>query len=157
MTLMNRFSVHALFIAALCGLVSISSGCPMFNSSLSKTDVAQTANQPAVPTYKVRVYGHGKPAEFVGKLDKNKTVQTALEESGVIDKFARMEITLAREVSGQAGRHKMPVAFDAATRIVSVSQDYAIHPNDVLVIRKDSSTAVDRVISKFTGGLGVAR
>ena len=156
MTLMNHFSIRALFLLGFCALLSASNGCSMFNSSLNKADVAEAVNQPAVPTYKVRVYGGSKPMEFVGKLDQNKTVQTALEESGVINKFPRMEITLAREIPGAAGRHKMPVSFDASARTVIVSQDYAIHPNDVVVIRKDSSTFVDRAVSKL-GGLGTTR
>lgn len=157
MTLMNHLFARTLAFSALCFLLSTSTGCTMFNSRLNKANITQAANQPAVPTYRVRVYGKGKPTEFVGKLDANKTVQTALEESDTLNKFARMEITLAREVPGSAGRHKMPVGFDAQNRLVIITQDYALHPNDVVVIRKDTTGILDSFIGKYTGGLGFAR
>ena len=158
MTLMNHLFARTLVFSVLCCLMSTSVGCTLFQSSLwDKAEIPHAANQPVVPTYKVRVYGNGKPTEFVGKLDANKTVQTALEESDTIDKFARMEITLAREVPGSTGRHKMPVTFDAKTRMVNITQDYALHPNDVVVIRKDTSGFLDGVIGKYAGGLGFAR
>ena len=157
MTLMNHWFARTFVLSALCFLLSASTGCTMFNSRLNKADITQAANQPAVPTYRVRVYSNGKPTEFVGKLDSNKTVQTALEESDTLNKFARMEITLAREVPGQTGRHKMPVTFDAKNRMVNITQDYALHPNDVVVIRKDTSGILDGVIGKYAGGLGFER
>ena len=108
-----------------------------------------------VAKYEVRLHDNGNSTRAFATLDSNKTIQTVLEESGAKDKFKKMEILLVRNIPGTEQKQKLEVDFDPASRHVIVSQDYAIHPGDIIVIRKDNSTALDITIDKITGALGL--
>lgn len=129
-----------------------STGCQLFNSQASIDETAIPSPDMG-PAYQVRMYGAGKPQQFYGKIDSNKTITNALEECGALEKFARMEITLTRKASGEP--LKLPIMFDSTSRTVEAATDYALHHGDIIAIRKDGSTAVTRAIEGASKNLGV--
>jgi hypothetical protein len=111
-----------------------------------ETETADAAIENA-PTYKV-IFANGmggEPTIFTGKLTGPVTVQQALEESGAIDKYKGMQVDLAREVPDKATVLKLPILFDPDTRSVLEEQNYAIHPGDEILVRKDNPGALDAV------------
>ena len=97
----------------------------------------------------------GKPSVFKGEIDGPITVQTALERSGATSKFRGMDITLMRVVEENGRGLKLPVDYQGNKKMVRTEQDYAIHPNDRLIIKPKSNSPLDGVIDSLLGGFGV--
>jgi hypothetical protein len=47
----------------------------------------------------------------------------------------------------------LEIRYDADKNRVVPLFDYALHPNDLLVIRQDSSTSLDKMLKKLAGPL----
>ena len=139
----------------LIGALLASSGC----SSLPKTQnkalpAAATQTQEAQGVYEVHMKGaFAKESISRGVIDGPITVQTVLERSGAIEKFRNMEITIMRVVkeSGQGiGQGlKLPVDFQSGKNAVRPEQDYAIHPNDRILIVSKSNNAIDKIVDSL--------
>lgn len=85
-------------------------------------------------------------------LQDQATVQTALEESGAISMFRTMEIEVHRRVPETGRLLKMQVDYDPGQDQVRVEQDYALHPNDRIIVKPASKGALDKVMSQLMGG-----
>jgi hypothetical protein len=77
-------------------------------------------------------------------------VQQALEQSGALGRFRRMKIEIYRHLPNGGG-HRLDIPFDRAKRSVPPSGDYAIHPNDRIVVTEDTSTMVDDMLESLGG------
>ena len=148
----------SLLCLAIAVLASSQTGCSLLQPGKTSAAAAQPDAVP-VATYRVKIIGKGSPKEITGQLDRSKTVQTVLEETGAVDMFTRMEIVVGRksesqEANGGMGYYRLESDFDPESRNVVLAQDYAIHPGDVIVITKDSTTALDSVMSKFSNAMG---
>jgi hypothetical protein len=155
MPLAHSKNISRLICLATVGLMLLSSGCSFLNPDRKSLDSALLDS--SGPTYTVRIYGRGKPKQMVQKLDRNKTVQDVINETGAEEMFSRMDITLVRDLPGSETKEKLSVDFDPGSRMVVVSQDYAIHPGDYVVIKKDMDNSFDKSVQKITGMLGLGR
>lgn len=133
-SLLNQVSLFGLIL-----VVGLASGC----SSLSLMGKNKVPTNPANNSDMYRVemhFHHGDSKTFDGYLNSDSpagpvTVQTALESSGAVDKYKRMEITLYRRVAETGRMLKMPVVYQPRSDSVKVEQDYALHPGDRIVIK----------------------
>jgi len=50
-------------------------------------------------------------------------------------------------------RHKLDIRYDAKKNHVVSAFDYALHPNDLLVVREESATSLDNMLKKLAGPL----
>ena len=151
----RRFSpgVVALIVMAtalLAGCSAMPETAPEAEPALVAGDVGEykVIFAPAVP--------RGKPTVFTGSLTRPLTVQDTLVESRALDKFKGMRIDLARRAPAGGQVLKLPVLFDPATRRVLEEQNYAIHPGDELLIRKENQGALDFVFKSLRSGDGGA-
>jgi hypothetical protein len=95
-----------------------------------------------------------RPQRLKLPLQEVTYIQGALEQSGALQRFARMKIHLYRRLPNRIGEHKLDIAFDRGKRRVEPSFDYAIRPGDRLVIIEDTSTALDDMLESVAGPLG---
>ena len=106
------------------------------------------------PAYQVRLYNGKNKRQFYGPLDQPKTVLMALQESGAIKEFPRMEVKLVRSIPGSEPL-KLPVFFQADERKVESSTDYAVHPGDIIIVKKDNSNMISRTLDGVSSKLGI--
>ena len=103
--------------------------------------------------YQVEMSGSFKKASvFQGEIDGPITVQTALERSGAISKFRGMDIMIYRVVKETNRGLKLPVDYQYSEKAVVSHQDYALHPNDRIVVTSMSNNALDKFVDALTGG-----
>ena len=74
------------------------------------------------------------------------TVQQALEQAGLTKKLATCDLTLIRTVPGTQRRHKMKLDYVQRGRQVSPEHNYALHPNDHLVIAHASQNPIEAML-----------
>jgi len=149
LTLLGRVSILGIV------LIGLSAGCSTLDSIGKKNFPAETTAM-GQDVYLVEMHKNGKqPIQYTGRINASSpnptTVQTALEESGAINKYRSMQITVYRKVAGSAQSLKMPVTFDNGTNAVSVEQDYALHPSDRVVVKHNSSNPFGKVLGAFSG------
>jgi hypothetical protein len=120
------------------------SGCAMIDTgdkSLplpGSTDVA-AAPGPAI-TMEIRAAGK-KPEIKPFQLDNGSTVQQMLEKSKLVKRFRRMDIEILR-VAGQQ-RAKLAVKYDHTEAQVRPEYDYALYPDDHVIVQEVTKTAFD--------------
>lgn len=155
MSELRRILQSLLFVCALsCTL----SGCSTLNLFGSKQLPfgAASVEAPKTPPAKFVVEKHSKfgaPKTFEGTLSDQLTVQSALKAAGVRRIGRGMKIEVYRRVADTGRVIKLPVEYDARKKAVKMEQDYAIHPNDRIVIRQNSNSGLDKAVSKIFGDL----
>jgi len=144
-------TLRASVLCVLMGAVLASSGCsslPTTQTQALPTGAPQGQAAPAF--YEVHMKGSfSKATSSRGVIDGPITVQTVLERSGAIDKFRNMEITLMRVVKETGQGLKLPIDFQAGKNSIRPEQDYAIHPNDQILIVSKSNSAIDKVFDSI--------
>ncbi len=79
-------------------------------------------------------------------------VQQAIEQNDVLKKFRREKIQLYRKNDSTNTYSRMEIDFDRGKHRVPPESDYAIRQGDRLVIREDTSTMIDDLLSKVNKG-----
>lgn len=134
------------------GIVFCGSGCSTLqvvnpNNALPATS-GEKASQGA---YQVQMQSNfGKNVAYQGVIDGPITVQTALERSGAIEKFRAMDITVMRVVKESGQPLKLPVIYSGSKKTVRPEQDYALHPNDVILVTAKSKNPLDKFVNALT-------
>lgn len=142
------FLVTAIAFSSI--LVASSTGCTLFPDG-KPADVSQLLPETTGASYTVMLKG-SKPE--TKELRQGMLVEHVLIDSGALKKFGKMDIVLKRVIPGKQGRHRLDVDFDSAKKKVKEEQNYAIHPNDIIIISPDNSTQLDKVIDSLSGVLG---
>ena len=146
-----NFKSPALTIGALS--VLFLSGCATLtriNHQAESTDFTLTDQDKAV--YFVEMHSRiGKPTIYRGEITKPTTVQEALNESGAATRYAKMSVDLYRLLPD--GDHLMlPVEFQK-NKQVKYEQDYALHPNDRIIIKPKTNSVLDQFVDPVFGKL----
>jgi hypothetical protein len=145
----------------LMGLLSLVSGCTTLNLSSSDTmdlpgespEVLSQTPQPNVPSISMELRASGKKPEISRvPLAGGMRVQQALEQSGAVGRFRRMDVRLMRPVRDT--RQKLEVKYDHGAGSVNPLYDYALHPGDHLVVIEDTSTILDDMLESISGPVG---
>lgn len=140
--------LQASTVVAWVGLLLAASGCstlPQTQSQTLPTGATATTDSPGV--YEVELRGNfGQTSRAQGVIDGPITVQTVLERSGAIKKFRNLDITILRVVQESGHGLKLPVDYQAGKKSVRPEQDYAIHPNDRILIEAVSNSAIDKIV-----------
>jgi hypothetical protein len=97
----------------------------------------------------------GKPKMETIPLQGNMTANDILESKGLTKKYARMELTLIRTIPGTQNRHKMELDYDTRKKRVKIEQDYALYPNDHLVVRQKQFDLIQEAVSSTFGKAGI--
>jgi hypothetical protein len=72
-------------------------------------------------------------------------VSDAITQTNAHKRFKRIWVDVKR--NSPAGPHKMAIEWDRAHKRVSYASDYALHPNDRVIITQDSSNMLDDFMS----------
>ena len=145
------------FATVISMVLVISSGCSMLpNQTIKKGELPTDSS--AAPTadssqanYFVEIHASfGQPKLFTGTISEPTTVQQALNKSGALKNIGSPQVDLYRVLPGGAPPLKMPVEFKG--KLVKYEQDYALHPNDRIIVRNNSSSFSELVDSLTPGG-----
>ena len=86
-----------------------------------------------------------EPVRLKAPLKEGMVVQQALEGSGALRQFRRMDIVVVRPVPNELPL-RMPVNFDWVNREVSDATNYSLYPGDTIEVTEDSRTIIDRMV-----------
>lgn len=145
---MSRF---ASLVFAAFALAVTASGCATFSPGWndSALETASTAPQPQ-GMYKVELRPHRGERERVEiPFSGVPYVQQALKESGAIKRFRRMEVEIVRTAQGTP--QKMRSSYDHVHKQVPIEWDYALYPNDLIIVTEDPSTMFDDMVQSALG------
>ena len=120
------------------------------NAPSNEADTTLTAER-ASCYVEIRAVGK-EPKRIRMSLKEATHVQKVLEQTGLVKEFRNMDINLSRKLD-DGTRHKLEVHYDAKRKQVVSAFDYALHPDDLLVVRQDSSTSFDEMLKKLAGPL----
>jgi hypothetical protein len=150
------FALASILLASL-----FTGGCATIDRK-STLDLADIPGAPAAEVPECTIVlqpGRGKPDVVKMPLTEGATVQTALDHSKATKRFRRMDIHVLRTSPGRGsspGRvQKMNVKFNRPRRKVEIDHDYALYPNDRVVIEEDTSTILDELVEKVGGQMGL--
>lgn len=145
-------------LLGLAGSCLIAAGCQSLVLETATRDPglekALTAQPPEhLGTLSVEYYPVGGTAERAHYELKQVTyIQSALEQTGALDRFRREKIYLYRKPSGQSLYTKLSVPMEAGKGRVPPSSDYALRDGDRLVIVEDPSDVFDDLIGNLNSG-----
>jgi protein involved in polysaccharide export with SLBB domain len=81
-------------------------------------------------------------------LEPGMTVDDALTKAKAHKKFRRIQVDLGRTQGGQQP-HKMAITYDNGKHHVSHTTNYALHPGDRVIVKKDNRTMMDDFMSSM--------
>ena len=137
-------------------LASTCVGCASFGGN--PFDLGANKKVPIDPAKMVTVEMQADSGENkVVQLPHEDTLlaQTALQKSGAIKKFRRMNVSLVRARPDGRGPHKMEVKYESESQRVRPDSDYALLPGDKLIAVEDVSTPVDDAMETLLGGFNL--
>ena len=142
-----RKSLHLLMLSLVAVSVVSFTGCSSFLFSI-ETEGEKTAIAPGTPHCVVQMQGEGwkKTKQIQQPISENMTIDQLLDAIKAKQKFRNMEIDIFRQIPNGGGVHKMAVNFRASNKNVSPEHDYAIHPNDQIIIRQVVDTPLDNFV-----------
>lgn len=155
-----RTSTRSKHIQAAAGItcsliIMLATGCAQMGSFYEK-DIPvdeDVANHSRAATCQVVIDSQwGDPQRLEIPITERMTVQDVLAEADAIRRFGKIEVEVHR-VSRQSRRMmKLPVNYETRERRVSYEQNYAILPNDRIVVRHAESSPLDSILGGMMPG-----
>jgi hypothetical protein len=134
-----------------CQSVDLEWANPFAEPGGDPSQVAETV--PDGPTFQVEIREEGRQSQLTRMpLQNPMYVQQVLERSGALSRYNRVKVEIYRQLP-EGGGHRLDVAFDQNTHRIPPSSDYAIHPDDRVVITEDRSTILDDMLESIGGPL----
>jgi hypothetical protein len=154
---MHAFRFGHLAAAAALALAASSAGCTTLGmkslGGMLGDDDKPAAIDPASSYQVIFVPTEGKPEQLQRTLSGSIHVQEALEQTGAMKKFRRIEVELVRPLpSGQF--HRIVCEYDVGTKQVTPEFDYALLPGDRLIVKEDPSNMFDDMLNSALGPMG---
>ena len=130
----------------LLAILAFSTGCASFANFGAGRERKDSGN--SGQHYQVEMSNMvGMPTVYEGQLEKDMTVQGALERSGAIRRYRKMDVSVLRVVEGSGQPLKMVVQYNPGKKMVSPEQDYALLPGDRVIVQP-SRGLIERAGSK---------
>ena len=141
----RSFSTFALLVL----VVGMLSGCKSFVKKPVQKELP-----PGTPQYLISMKGEGwaTGVDVRGEYKQNMRIDQVLEAHDLKRKFKNMDIQIIRRVPDTGQILKMPVVYKSKMKNVKPEQDYAIHPNDQIIVKQVVETALDRLIEQLAPG-----
>jgi hypothetical protein len=158
----NTPRLSCLLLASVSLLSLASLGCATISGNTG-LDLAQMPGEAKVadPARCFVVFEpiSGRPEVVEVPLVEGATVQTALDDAKADRRFRRMNIHVLRRAAGPgrgpAQLQKMNVEYNTRRDAVVVEYDYALYPNDRIIVKEDPSTIVDDMLKGVAGRMGL--
>ncbi len=136
--------VHLL--AALNIALLAFAGCTTLN--VGKLGITGDDAPPTGASYALEIHSYVSATKTMSEpFHDGMTVQDALTQSGALTFHKNVEIDVLRREGNQWVR--MPVEYDVGKRHVKFEQDYALHPDDRVVIRPKTTNPIDAAFNLF--------
>ncbi len=109
--------------------------------------------QPSGPTIVVEFHSPESSKVEVKKLPltDGMTIQDAVDQLRAGKHFRRCHIDLMRTAPQSTEPHKMEIAWDNGKHRVAFSTNYALYPNDRIMIIEDTETVLDDMVNTLMG------
>lgn len=146
---MKTLHCSSLLLLGIAGLV-FGAGCNLIGVGTGSGDSSLLPKE-TQGTYTVMLKG-SKPE--TRPITEGLTVQGVIESTRAHKKFGKMDVVVKRAVPGHPQRHNLKVDYDKNKQRVPYEQDYAIHPNDIVMIAPNNTTQLDKVVDALSGVLG---
>ena len=145
-------SIPAIAIACAAISVAFTCGCSTLGQH-NRADTELSEIDSDLPTYKVIFASNmgGEPTIYTGRITKPMTVHDALVESGAVAKYPGMKIDLARKVPGRNEVLRLDINYDSKESHVVEEWNYAVHPGDEILVRKEDVGALSTVFKTLGG------
>jgi hypothetical protein len=153
-SILNLKKLCSLASGLFCiGVVIAASGCSTLHLGADKAAVAPVVSPDSRGAFLVEMSGgFSKASMYKGDLDGPITVQTALERSGAIEKFRSMEVSLFRVVEETGHPLRLSVPYSPRKKSVLPEHDYALHPNDRIIVASKTNNALDKLVDSLNPG-----
>lgn len=77
--------------------------------------------------------------------DKPTFVQDLVDDAKLVDRLGKIQVTILRPTGTSSPPIRMVSDFDAETKRIVVGQNYAVQPNDQIVVNKDNRSWLDNL------------
>ncbi len=77
--------------------------------------------------------------------EKPTFVQDIVDDAKLVDRIGKIQVTILRPTGATSPPIRMVSDFDAETKRIVVGQNYAVQPNDKIIVSKDSHNWLDNV------------
>jgi hypothetical protein len=126
-------------------------GCwtPLYNRDPSLPVAEQPFDAPQVAVEFQSASGKVKRVPV--PLEAGMAAQDAIDKTKAGKHFGRCDIDLVRPGTLSPEPVKMPLAWDNDRKRVAHSTNYALHPGDRIVVRENTSSALDDMLAKVMG------
>lgn len=143
----------------ICVALAVLPGCGTFQAAtLGPTPDPSIAQDTGVPHATIQVelrQGESKRRVATVPFEEGWVLSDVVRRSGATRKFSGMDVHIER--MGMRGEMiKLDARYDRGTKRISNKFDYAIHPNDRIVIIEDNSTMLERMFDSVLEPLGPA-
>ncbi len=145
---LSYVSTLALLVVSSIGCQTVSpTGSTKFDAAVAQQEVGAAQ---AIPSYIVEVRPSGGKRELVKyPLEGNITVYDAIDEVNGFKRFRRRITRVIRKNSETGARVKLQVREDKHG--ITPGTDYAIHPNDRIIIEEDPTSPVGELLGAVSG------
>jgi hypothetical protein len=75
--------------------------------------------------------------------DKPMFLQDIVDDAKLVDKIGKIEVTILRPTGAASPPIRMDADFDSETKRVVIGQNYAVQPNDTIIVSKDTRSWLD--------------
>ncbi len=162
----------SLRVCLICSsLLAASSGCQMFNfetrKSTSSLDLKSMENAgysldengvmlPAppgksaagLPIVVLEVRDGEKHEEKIPITpEKPLFIEDVIQDAKLVDRLGKIKVSIIRATTPTSPPVRMDVDFDSKGKNVMQEQNYALQPNDRIVVRKDDRTWIDSMLA----------
>ncbi len=149
MTVYFKTPAIVLWVVVTAGL----SGCASLPTLGDRDAIApesQASENP--PEFFVEMHPlFSKPKVYRGVIEAPITIQEALDLSNASKLVRAPEVDVYRQLPN-GGTLKLPVEFNKKKR-VKYEQDYALHPNDRIIVRSKPQSPLDKIANSVFGEL----
>lgn len=149
---------HLTMAAMILIGAALSSGCSTLPSSLSSNGVFSESAQTPVASGSQAQYlvdmqmSYGGSKKYKGNIGQGATVQTAIEASGAIKKFRKMDVAVMRKVEGDYKPLKMSSDYNSTKKMIRPETDYALQHGDRVVITPKSESQLLKMMGTLSTG-----
>jgi hypothetical protein len=147
---LSLFASLALLVATSVGCTTLSlNGSGKLDASVAESEIETPQNG---PFYLVEVRSLGDSPKVVKYPYRgDETVYNAIENIGGFKRFRRRTTHVIRKNEETGVRLKMEVREDK--KGITIDTDYALHPNDRVIVEEDGTTMFHDAIGQVTGPL----
>ena len=145
-------SIRHAFVLGLAVSSLLATGCSVFKSS-KKQLPGEVAESFEGQKYILIVKKDGRTARKEMEWKEGMTLQDVLKQSGLRSKFRDMDLAIKRPTEDPRKTIPFSSKYDKGKKMVEPVYNYAVHPNDFVIVSDASKGVIDELIDSAVGSL----